>query len=119
MGENKGFICMNEIDLNLPLTDGPVELIKSRVTNPPALTQILLEGRRFTAKQAVEIGLIDIAVPNSAVFETALGIAHRVSPKAQLGGQVYAVIKQTKNRVAIEALRKGGLSPVKFELSKL
>ncbi|PVV00668.1 hypothetical protein BB560_004938 [Smittium megazygosporum] len=119
MGENRGFICTNEIDINLPLSIGPIELFKSRVSSPPAVTKALLEGYRFTAKEAQAIGLVDIAVPNPKVFETAFNLAKEMSPKAQKGGHVFSIIKQAKNKTAIEALKISKLNHLALTYNKL
>lgn len=58
MNPKKGFLCLNELDFNAPLS--PAMATMFRVKLPmTTFRSIILEGKRFPAQQALEAGLVD------------------------------------------------------------
>ncbi|PVU90809.1 hypothetical protein BB559_004429 [Furculomyces boomerangus] len=118
MGSQRGYICMNEMLINVPLNSGTQNLIRTRVTSPRILNQIILEARRFTADQAVEAGFVDQAVPNDKVFESAGKLADTLSHLPINRGLTFGLMKAEKNKTAIVTMMEKDAKPGSF-LSKL
>jgi Delta3-Delta2-enoyl-CoA isomerase len=55
----KGFLCLNEIALGIPLTPPMRSVFIEKIQDGPLLRSIILEGRRFTGPQALEAGIVD------------------------------------------------------------
>ena len=47
MRSDAGFLCMNEVDIPIPMTPGMVMLIKTKISDPLQYRKMLLEGHRF------------------------------------------------------------------------
>ncbi|PVU91275.1 hypothetical protein BB559_004204 [Furculomyces boomerangus] len=99
MNSERGFICMNEIDIGFPLPPGSPEVLKNRVSNPIILRKIINEGKRFSAQEGVDSGFIDYAVPKDKVMETAINLGYQVSKKAMNGGVTLGLMKIETNRI--------------------
>lgn len=89
MREDRGFFCLPEVDLGIPLTPGMNALMTSRLP-VVALHEVLVTGRRFGGREAAEKQIVDEAVPENQVVERAIEIATNLAPKA---GPTLGVIK--------------------------
>ncbi|OLY83327.1 Enoyl-CoA delta isomerase 1, peroxisomal [Smittium mucronatum] len=119
MGTDKGFICMNEIDIDFPLDFGTFEFMRTRLNSPKNVHLCLVEGKRFTASEAVRAGLVDIAVPNSQVFKVARELGNLKSKLTiKNAGRTYGLMKAEKNRRAVEAMLDLRMKPGEY-LAKL
>lgn len=100
MRADRGYWCLPEVDLGMPFTAGMNALIPARI---PALTahEAMVTGRRYTAAEAVEAGIMERAVPEDQVLSEAVAIAQALAPKA---GQGIATIRTTLHAPVIAAL---------------
>ena len=58
MNPHRGWLCMNELEFDAELASGMAAIFKAKVSNA-TFRAILLEARRFTSLQALELGLVD------------------------------------------------------------
>ncbi|OKL58700.1 hypothetical protein UA08_06023 [Talaromyces atroroseus] len=55
----KGFLCLNEIALGIPLTPPMRSVFLEKIKDASLLRSVILEGRRFTGQQALDSGIVD------------------------------------------------------------
>ncbi len=95
MNSAKGFMCMNEIELNLALTDQMAALLKSKCYSLHVMRDVLLQAKRFNAQAALDAKLVDdIAEGETPVLEKAIQFASRiVKYGAPATRNTYAALK--------------------------
>jgi len=71
---DRGFVCLPEVDLGLPLHPGMTSLVTARV---PAATahEAIVTGRRYGGREAVASGLMDDACPEDDLVSRARAAA--------------------------------------------
>lgn len=74
MRADRGFACLPEVELGLPLHPGMTALIRGRLPIATAHAAIVT-GRRFGGAEAAAAGLVDEAAPEDAVVERAVALA--------------------------------------------
>ncbi|KAI9293303.1 ClpP/crotonase, partial [Neoconidiobolus thromboides FSU 785] len=101
MRSEHGYLCMNEVDMPAAIPPGLVELIKQKVRDPVIAKKIILQGHRFTGKEAKQAALVDDIKPKDSLlnygFEFAKTIAknNNNSTYSNLRAELYSeVIKQ-------------------------
>ena len=102
MREDRGYVCLPEVDIGLAFTPGMTELLKARL---PAATahEAMVTGRRYGGPDAVAAGIVDEAVPAGQVLATA---AHRAGPLAGKPRATVAAIKHGLYREVVAALHR-------------
>ena len=100
MRADRGFFCLPEVDLGLPLAPGMTALIASRLS-PTVLRDLLLTGKRVGGAEAAANGIVDESVPAGDVVPRALARAGELAGK---GREIYAALKRGLYRDAIELL---------------
>lgn len=80
MRADRGFVCLNEIDIRIPLAPGMAALVKSRL-NGPALRDMVLTGARLGGEDAQRRGIVDEAVPAAEVLPHAIARAAALADK--------------------------------------
>ncbi|KAI8975191.1 ClpP/crotonase-like domain-containing protein [Mycotypha africana] len=94
MRSDRGFMCMNEVDLPSPLAPGMAGLLRSKMS-PKTFRNMVLQGHRFTAQEALEQDLVDVIAPQHEVLPKSKELALKWAPKAKSG----IVYKQLKDEV--------------------
>lgn len=61
MRKDRGFLYMSELDIGLKISARFMALIRSKVGNPATQREMVLRAAKLTAKEAVEMGIIDSA----------------------------------------------------------
>jgi enoyl-CoA hydratase/carnithine racemase len=56
---SRGFLCLNELDLGMPLQPPMSSIFRQKITTPHVYRSLILEAKRFGAKEALEGGLVD------------------------------------------------------------
>ncbi|PVU96456.1 hypothetical protein BB559_002379 [Furculomyces boomerangus] len=107
MNSTRGYICMNEVDINVALKRGSSALIASKISSDTTLKKMLLECHRYSANEAKEYGIVDEAVPHDMVFSTADKIAKRLSKKALAKGEAFKMTKAELYYSTVLALNSG------------
>lgn len=102
MNADRGFWCMPPVDLGLHF-DGIGALLRVKLA-PRTARKMLLEGHRWTGKEACEEGIVDAVAKPGVMLEEAVRLAERVAPKAAKG--VYALLRAELYGEAAEAFRK-------------
>lgn len=74
MREGRGFMCFPEADIGIPFTAGMTALIRSKVSPPTAITA-MTTARRYTAEEAVHVGLVDCSAGEEELLPRALALA--------------------------------------------
>jgi len=98
MRSDRGFFCIPEIDLGLPLSPGMAALIQSRLPKLAA-HEAIVTGKRYGGNEARERGIVDYAVPEVDLLSKASSIA---SP---LAGKNRAIMQTHKRLLYADALR--------------
>lgn len=91
MREDRGWCCVSEIDLGIDLPPGNAALVVHTVGFRRA-EDLALTGRRLTAREALEVGLIDQVAGEKDVLPRAMAKAEELSAK---NTELYARHKRT------------------------
>ncbi|OLY85512.1 Enoyl-CoA delta isomerase 3 [Smittium mucronatum] len=106
MNSEKGFICMNEVDLDFYLPVGIVDLIRAKA-DAPKYVNMMAMGHRFGGVEAQKAGFVDHAVTVDKLLETAIEIADKASNKTIGDGTNIRLVKAELNRHVVETMIKG------------
>ncbi len=91
MRADRGFICMPEVDIKIPLSPAALALIQSRV--PAAVFRdLVLTGVRMGGNEAKRLGVVDDAVPINEVLPKAITLAASLAKKDR---DTYQILKRT------------------------
>jgi enoyl-CoA hydratase/carnithine racemase len=55
----KGFLCLNEVHMGVPLQPPMTAIFRVKIPSAVTLRSLILEGKRFSAQEAVSVGLVD------------------------------------------------------------
>jgi Delta3-Delta2-enoyl-CoA isomerase len=80
MRHDRGYWCLPEVDLGLPLTPPMFATVAAHLP-PPTLRTAALTGRRYTGAEAVEAGIADEAVAEAEVVDRAVELATALADK--------------------------------------
>lgn len=95
MRGDKGFLYMPEVDLGMTLPDYFAVGLRAKIRSPAALREVLLGGRKVTAAEAVEMGIVDSAHDSvEGVVEASVRLGERLV-KRKWNGEVYAEIRKS------------------------
>jgi len=98
MRAERGFFCIPEIDLGLPLHPGMASIIQARLSKRTA-HEAIVTGRRYSGTEAREAGIADYALPEVDVLQKAIALAD------PLAGKNRAVMQAHKRLMYAETLR--------------
>jgi enoyl-CoA hydratase/carnithine racemase len=101
MRADRGFWCLPEADINIPFTPGMSALIQSRLS-PSTAHAAMVTARRYGGHDALAAGIVDHAVPETAVRSTAIEIAAAQAGKA---GDTLGTIKARMYAPVLSLLR--------------
>ena len=101
MRADRGYFCLPEVDIAIPFTPGMNALIQARLPQP-AQHEAMTTGRRYGGGDALRAGIVDDAVAEDAVLQTALDRAGALASKA---GPTLATIKEGMYAEALRLLR--------------
>lgn len=104
MREDRGYWCMPEADLGLPLDPRIYALLSTRLPKR-TLTEAINTGRRYPGPEAVAAQFVDEAVPEADVVPAALAWVEGQLGKAR---DVLGVHKRLLHGDALEVLDPGG-----------
>ncbi len=80
MSDARGWWCLPEVDLGLPLTPAMFAALQSHIPRP-ALAEAALTGRRYTGEQALAAGIVSRITAPDQVLGQAIEIAAANSSK--------------------------------------
>jgi len=81
MREDRGWCCFPEVELGIDLPPGSVALV-AHVVGHRNTDHLLLSGKKFSAVEALALGLIDELAAQEEVLPRALAVAAELSAKA-------------------------------------
>lgn len=112
MNSEKGFLNFPELNLGMRLSKPFAELAKCKLS-PAILRQGILLGARWTAAQALQLGIIDQACPSETLLSVATATALSVLPAslklANFNALSFSTMKVELYTDAARALRDGTL----------
>ena len=105
MRSDRGFFCLPEVDIKLPLAPGMLALIKARL---PLATfhHTILTGGRVGGQDAQQRGIVDEAVASAEVLPRALA---RAAALAEKDRAIYGVLKRAMYADTLRILERGEL----------
>jgi len=80
MADGRGWWCLPEVDLGLPLSAAMVTALRSHVP-APALAEAALTGRRYTGSEALAAGIVSNTAEPDQVLDRAIEIAAAYTSK--------------------------------------
>jgi enoyl-CoA hydratase/carnithine racemase len=106
MRVDRGFFCLPEVDLKLPLAPGMLALIRARLGRA-TFRDTILTGARIGGEEAQRRGIVDEAVAADQVVSRAVA---RAAALAEKDRGIYATLKRAMYADAIAALTGGALA---------
>ncbi len=100
MRTERGYWCMPEIDIKVPLHPGMTAIIQARLPHQTA-HDLIVTGTRYSAETALPKRIIDHAVPESEVLSKSVEIAAGLAAKAD---PAMRALKQGMYPRVLEAL---------------
>lgn len=104
MRTERGYWCVPEVDLGLPLTTAMTAVLGARLPGP-AVARAILTGRRYDAPSARALGLVDEAVPVEDLLDRA------VEQAASMAAKDRSVIANHKRQLFGVAAATCGVEP--------
>jgi enoyl-CoA hydratase/carnithine racemase len=80
MREDRGYWCMNEVDIGLPLDVKLAAILFARLPRATAL-HAMMTGHRFAGPEALREGIVQEVAPEAAVVSRALEVAGEMADK--------------------------------------
>jgi enoyl-CoA hydratase/carnithine racemase len=80
MRTDRGFYCLNEIELPAPIPSSLLALLRSKISCPRTLRDAILFGKRYNAQEALNEGLVDLIAPEQGLLESTLNFADNLPP---------------------------------------
>jgi Delta3-Delta2-enoyl-CoA isomerase len=103
MRADRGFFCLPEVDIHIPVTPGMSALIQAKLT-PATATDAMTTGRRYGGTEAAAAGLVTEAVEEDKVVARAVEHAAALTAKA---GPTLGTIKTRLYPGVLAALGAG------------
>ena len=103
MRADRGFFCLPEVDIKIPLAPGMTALIKSRLS-PTVFRDSILTGKRIGGIEAKEMAIVDEAVAIDQVLPRAIARAASLANKER---KIYQTLKRGIYADALGLLESG------------
>jgi len=103
MRADRGFFCLPEVDIKIPLAPGMNSLIRCRMS-PAVFRDTVLTGKRIGGTEAKGMGIVDEAVPLDQVQQRAIEIAAGLAAKDR---KIFRTLKREMYRETIDLLERG------------
>ena len=103
MRADRGFFCLPEVDIKIPLAPGMNSLIKCRLS-PAVFRDAVLTGKRIGGSEAKGLAIVDEAVPLDQVLPKAIEIAAGLAAKDR---KIFGALKREMYRETIDLLERG------------
>ncbi|OZJ05228.1 hypothetical protein BZG36_02314 [Bifiguratus adelaidae] len=100
MRADKGYLCMNEIELPGPVGPGLAAILRYKIAPTPC-RDLLLFAKRFNGEAALKEGMVDYTVKGepAEILANAKQVARELGKKVQRGGWVYADLKREASHI--------------------
>ncbi len=90
MREDRGWVCLPEIDINIPLLPGMIAICQA-VMPPQGFRQLYYTGRRFDGPQAMGLGFVDEVHSEQELLPRSVAFAAELAKKRT---RTYAEMKR-------------------------
>lgn len=90
MNSRRGFISMPPVDIGVHFPG--IGILARLKLKPEIAHKMLLEAYKWTGKEALEDGIVDMVAEPLEMEEVAVGVAVRWAPKGKMG--VYGLLRQ-------------------------
>jgi enoyl-CoA hydratase/carnithine racemase len=114
MRADRGFFCLPEVDIKIPLAPGMNSLIRCRLS-PAVFRDTVLTGRRIGGSEAKGLAIVDEAVPLEQVLAKAMETAAGLASKDR---KIFRTLKREMYREPIDLLERGVVDWKKFEVTR-
>lgn len=101
MREDRGYLCVPEVDIRIPFTPGMTALLVDRLPRRSA-HEAMTTGRRYAGPEALEAGIVHEVAADDAVLDRAVGWAQGQAGKDP---GTLATIKRRMYASTLDALR--------------
>jgi enoyl-CoA hydratase/carnithine racemase len=81
MREDRGYLCLPEVDLGFSFTPGFAAIIAAKLSQP-ALHRMGVLGERLAGPAALQVGAVDAVAPRERVLAEAVSLAQLMASKA-------------------------------------
>lgn len=105
MRTDRGFWCLPEVDLGMPLAPGMAAIVQARLT-PQVAHEAVVTGRRYPADEALAKAIVDAMAPEDEVLRDALALA---VTQAARGRSSIGQLKQDLYGPALAIMAEGAL----------
>ncbi len=102
MREERGWMCLPEVDINIPLLPA-MSAITQAVVTAQGFREMYYTGRRFTASEAQQIGFADRVFPGDVLLAKAVEFGQEMAKKRTA---LYADMKLRYRAPIVELLDK-------------
>lgn len=80
MRTDRGYFCLPEVDIAVPFTEGLAGIVRARLA-PKVAHEAMITGRRYTADDALQLGIVDDKAAEADVLPRALERARALAGK--------------------------------------
>ena len=94
MREDRGWICLPEVDINIPLLPGMIAICQATM-RPEGFRRLYYTGARLTGPEAVEAGFVERVYPEEALLPACIEFASTLGKKKTA---TYAKMKHSIRR---------------------
>ncbi len=101
MRADRGFVCLPEVDIDIPFSPGMSALLRAKLT-PVAAHEVMLTGVRLASAQAMELSVVEQVCSEAELVEAATSLAEPFRGKSK---SVVQAIKRELYRDPIDLLR--------------
>ena len=102
MNAARGYWCMPVAELGLHF-DGMGALLRAKL-RPQTARKVILQGHKFTSREALADGIVDEIAPPEKMLDHALELANKVKSKAKMG--VYGLLRGELYGEALRAFQQ-------------
>jgi len=101
MRSDRGYLCLPEVDLGIPLLPGMVEILK-RVMTKARLEEMQYTGRRFSAPECLDAGFATKICPGGILLDEAMAYSRGLDKKRS----TIAEMKRRMHRDIVQVIRE-------------
>ena len=105
MRTGRGFWCLPEVDLGMPLRPGMNAVVKARLPKS-TFHESIVTGKRYAAEEALGKGIVDAIAAEDEVLPRAIELAQQHAGKNRTA---IAALKEEMYRDALIILREGAM----------
>jgi enoyl-CoA hydratase/carnithine racemase len=103
MRADRGFFCLSEIDLGLPLPPGMLALVQAKL-DQVVCRDLILTGRRTSGQEAAAMRIVDAAMAAADVLPEAVA---RAAALAEKDRATFGAMKRAMYRTTLHLLEAG------------